>query len=194
MRYFRLSINDSEELWGKYKAFDIDFVVDGERLYANHLCVNIQHKHMPIIKTLVAGVNPAFSMVGTDGIIVKKKNIDDCELTFSGLLFTPVMDEETEELYYLMCFTEAIECVNLELSSYEKWPEGEVLTSLRNHIGRWFFTPVLYAEKIPENLEAFTLKNWGGPFNMVVSENLKKGLQLIDDADHFLIFTELQVV
>ncbi|EBS7636328.1 hypothetical protein CDR68_21710 [Salmonella enterica] len=194
MKYYRLSVDDSEDLWEKYKAFGIDFVVDGERLYCNRLCANANLKEMPIIKTLVSGTNPDFSMVGTDGIIVRKKVIDEHGLMATGISLISVMDEETEEIYYLIFFTESIECVNLELSAYEKWADNEELSSWSNPIGRFFFKPVLYANKIPEYLDAFTLKNWGGAFNFIVNENVKKQLQSIKSADEFLIFTELQVI
>ncbi|HFI3509721.1 TPA: hypothetical protein ACGQLC_004865 [Escherichia coli] len=144
MKYFRLSVDDSEELWEKYKAFGIDFVVDGERLYSNRLCANVSFRSIPVIKTLVSGANPNFSMVGTDGIIVRKKIIDEHALVISGMSLIPVIDEETVEIYYLLCFTESIECVNLELSSYEKWTDKEELSTWSNPIGR-FFSNQFYA-------------------------------------------------
>lgn len=118
MKYYQLSIDDSEELWTKYKIFGIDFVIGSERVNSANLYSNSANT-LPVIKTLVEGNNPDFSMVGTNDIIMRKKSFDRSQFSHPEISFVPIKDETTEEIYFLLKFMKSIECVNLKLSSYE---------------------------------------------------------------------------
>ena len=199
MKYFQLAPNSSNEFGKIYKNFGINFL-DGETgadIEIKTLFEKKKFKSTPVIQVLTdkrnpnKGISPNFTSVGTGCIVVIKKLIEGSDFHFSGLTLIPVIDKSAEEIYYALCFDREIDCVNLEKSDYERWPDGVPPTPWSHPVGSFFIKPVLRLEKIPKGLDVFTLENWGAPFNFVVNEKVRDRLMTLDASGEYLFFTEL---
>jgi hypothetical protein len=114
-------------------------------------------------------------------------------LDVSGLTLIPVVDESSGDNYYALCFDQMIDCVNWIKSDYERWPNGVPPSPWSHPLGSFFIRATLELDKIPKDLDVFTLKDWGGAFNFVVNETAWEKLSNIKEADKFLVFSDLTV-
>ena len=60
-------------------------------------------------------------------------------------------------------------------------------------MGDFFIEPVVYKDKIPENLDAFRLYEWGGAFNIIISEAFKDKLLSVEFDSSLLDFKPLSL-
>lgn len=199
MKYFKLSINSADSLWRDYRIFGIYFHDDsGSELSVKDLFQKKTFTCPPSIRVLeekryLKKKTPDYAQVGTDCLLINSTLIDQSEFDFSGLVLIPVVEKKRGDNYFALCFEQAVDCVNWVESDYERWPDGTSPFPWNNPRGRFFFTPVLYREKIPHHLDVFTLENWDGAFNLIVNEKVKNKLLSLDEAEIFLVFTELLV-
>lgn len=90
-------------------------------------------------------------------------------------------------------FSRKVDCVDLNRSECIKWPDDYVPKPWENTIAQFFLKPSLQRNKIPTELDCFSLDKWGGAFNQVVSEKMRDKLLSLDDGN-FLRFQELEVI
>lgn len=86
-----------------------------------------------------------------------------------------------------------IDCVDWGASKYDSWPSGYVPEEWENMRGRFFIEPVLRGNMIPSDLDVFRLLEWGGAFNIIISERFKAELLSFDFDSSFLDFKKLVV-
>ncbi|MDR2624941.1 MAG: hypothetical protein LBC37_01250 [Zoogloeaceae bacterium] len=197
MRYFQFNVNEDEKNYEKIIIFGIDFEVEnGERIWVEELFERHLNGHpMALLRILKMNKRkrllPEIGYTDTSALIVRKDCFDALETKFLGLTTIPVMAERFEVIYYVLWFNECVDCVDWDHSEYYPWPEGTVLRPWHNPRANWFIRPALDKTKLPENLDVFRLKEWGGPFNFFVNEKVAEKISTINNAEKFVDFREL---
>lgn len=96
--------------------------------------------------------------------------------------------------YLLLNNYKSIDCVDWDLSEVDCWPENTKVADWQNKRGRFFIKPVLRGNKIPPKTQVFRLKEWGGAFNIVISEDYKEKIMKLDFDHSFLTFESLKTI
>jgi hypothetical protein len=196
MRYFQFSLNTDNKVHKEFMQFGIDFytknkeIIEIKDLYTRHVNCDDMHYIIPLAK----GILPEFSLTDTKAIIVRGDVLEKHDVNFSGLDKIPVLLEGMDITYYVLWFNEFIDCVDWNHSKYEPWPEGSVLKPWHNPRGRWFWRAALDSRKLPPDLDVFRLKDWSGPFNFIVNEEVRDRFLLMENASLLTNFIELQVI
>lgn len=113
------------------------------------------------------------------------------DLDFSGIQLIPLINRDNNLKYMLMHVFNYIDCVDWECSKIDRWPPDYIPDVWESKHGRFFIEPVIYKNKIPENLDAFRLYEWGGAFNIVISETFKEKLLSVKFDNTLLDFKPL---
>jgi hypothetical protein len=197
MRYFQFNVHADDKLLRNFIFLGIDFEIEnGERIEEKALYERyLNGCPMALLRVSVMNKRrntlPEISFVGTQALVVLKGSFDNLGTSFLGLTTIPVMVERFEVIYYVLWFNECVDCVDWDHSEYHPWPEGTILSPWHNPRANWFIRPALDKTKLPENLDVFRLKEWGGPFNFVVNEKVAEKISTINNAEKFVDFREL---
>lgn len=192
MNYYKLGLNQSNKFWKRYVIFGHDIYSD-ELLSSEVEFEESEPGKDYFVERLKNGILPEFSFIGTDAVIAKECLFLNLEVSKEYISKIAIIEKESRQRYFAIKILKSIDCADLNKSDYEPWPEGAKLMPWHNPIGRFFHKPVLIAEKIPAGAAAFKIENWGGAYNIVVSEQFKKELIKINKADEFLTFEKLDV-
>ena len=105
-----------------------------------------------------------------------------------------IESKKANNKYLLLNNDKSIDCVDWDLSEIERWPEGTKIADWQNKRGRFFIKPVLRGNKIPPKTQVFRLQEWGGAFNIVISEDYKEKIMNLDFDHSFLTFECLKTI
>ncbi|EAC5533432.1 hypothetical protein LT01_14070 [Listeria monocytogenes] len=194
MKYYKLMLNNDKKKWKKYEVFSIDFYNNMERIApkdAYPYLINREYKLK--IKAIKKGESPDFASIGTYYLIANARKFNKAEISFNGLELLNVAVEAENNDYVVFHFNRKVDCVDFNKSEYIEWPSNYTLEPWENSIAQFFLKPTLQRNKIPSELECFSLDKWGGAFNLVVSEKVRDKLASLDE-ENFLCFQELDIV
>jgi hypothetical protein len=196
LKYYEMDINPSSKKWKGCININTDLF---DKLGHEVNNIDLSEKQSRIRKKL-------FYKILTDGAITPVTSIGsrflafDCQLSGIKKLKCPeiqylsISNDEKKHEYLLMHIFTHIDCVDWERSEIDRWPIGYVHNEWDNKRGRWFIDPVLIKDKIPDNLDAFRLLEWGGAFNIVITNRYKNKILSLDFDHSFLDFRELKVL
>lgn len=192
MRYFKLNPNVSSRKWKGYLNPKTKLSSESGALSAIAISNMEEEIHQDLFyKVLDRGEVSPVNTLGSR-VIMFDSNIPSIDsLKVSGVQLVPIVNEETQHTYLLMHLYKHIDCVNWGLSEYEPWPVNYEPAEWEYKKGRFFISPVIDDKRIPKELCAFRLREWGDAFNIVVSEELKNKILLLDFDHSFLEFHEL---
>jgi hypothetical protein len=192
MKYFKLNPNVTSKKWkGIINPGDLlhkNKVLDDIELSEKREEITLSPLHYAI---LTDGKISPVNTIGAD-FLVFDELIKGLEvLNTSGVQYLPLLNKKLKHHYILMHIYNHIDCVDWTSSDYEVWPEGHNIQEWQNPRGRLFFKPVLVEDKIPEGLDMFRLQEWGGAFNIIISERFKQTILSLDFDHSFLEFHPL---
>ncbi|ENY9403735.1 hypothetical protein ACF5F1_004689 [Salmonella enterica] len=178
MNYYKLGINPGSKKWKNYMN-PSSFLLDekGNELSDVKLSA-IQHIFNGTLyfNILKEGEAPPVISIGSRFLAFNESVFCADELDFTGVQLIPLINKNNDFKYMLMHVFNYIDCVDWESSKIDRWPEDYIPEAWESKRGRFFIEPVLYKKKIPENLGAFRLYEWGGAFNIVIAETFKEKL------------------
>jgi hypothetical protein len=195
MNYFKLNPNVSSEKWEGYVNLG-ELIYKGEEVDDIALSnsrgpCNLKPLHYEI---LVDGITAPVNTIGADFFVFDEsiKGLDN--LAAERVQYLRIAHESQKARYRLLHAYNHVDCVDWALSKYEAWPEDHVTKEWQNPRGRFFFEPVLIAEKIPETAEVFRLVGWGEAVNIVICEAYKEKLLALDFDHSFLEFQPINLM
>ena len=193
MFYYKLSPNPADKKWRGYENAGIDLFFNGETLSPRKLskCNYKLDYNFLEFKRLKNGKIPPINSIGASFIIFDRGIKEIETINDTGIQLIPLVNSETKREYSLMHLYIELDCVNWEKSDLYKWGENDIIKEWQNKRARWFFRPALFLEKIPEDIQAFKLKEWGDAFNIVISEKLKEKILKLDFDHSFLVFEKI---
>lgn len=198
--YYKLEINPSSKKWEQYENPSYTLFVDSEEISELKLFKNPdlfkELKNLEYIN-LREGKIPPINSIGSkfivfSGLITNILSLRDEE---NGVDLITIKNQNSGNEYLLLNPNyKNIDCVNWDLSEIDRWSQGTKIEEWQNKRGRFFINPVLIKSKIPSNLKAFKLDEWGGAFNIVVSEEFKNQIMSLNFDSSFLVFKPLELV
>lgn len=197
MNYYQLYPIDVDKKWGGYENPDPYLWGDGEELNELFLCDLKKRWDFKTLEyvNLAEGKKPPIHSIGCTFIIFDADIPNVKSIGSSGVQLFPIINSNSlSNKYYVMNVYKEVDCVDWERSEVDKWPDGQKLEEWHNKRGRFFLNPVLMKDKIPTNLEAFRLQEWGSAFNIIISEKLKEKICALDFDHSFLVFKQLEVL
>lgn len=194
MKFFRLMLSDDKKKWNTYEVFSVDFYSSMRRISPKDAYPYLRDRELKLyIKVIKKGECPDFASIGSYYLIANASKYDKDKLSFNGLELLDVSVEGRDKGYVVFHFSRKVDCVDLNRSECIKWPDDYVPKPWENTIAQFFLKPSLQRNKIPTELDCFSLDKWGGAFNQVVSEKMRDKLLSLDDGN-FLRFQELEVI
>jgi len=197
MNYYKLNPNPESKKWKGYEVPSIDLWHNGDELseYTLYkLCKQLDFAELEY-RTLVDGDIPPISHIGSC-FIMFSSNIADVESIglLPGLQLIPVVNKSNLHKYFLLNNYKQIDCVDWEKSEVDKWPTEHKIEEWQNKRGRFFITPVLIKNKIPNDVDVFRLQEWSSAFNIIISEKLKEKIFNLEFDKSFLTLDLLKTV
>src|SRR5450830_22447 len=195
MNYFKLNPNVASKKWEGYVNLG-ELIYKGEEVDDVELSISrkpctMRPLHYDI---LAAGKTAPVNTIGADFFVFDESLEGLDNLAAENVQYLPITHESQKVRYRLLHAYHHVDCVDWALSKYEAWPEEHVVKEWQNPRGRFFFEPVLIAEKIPETAEVFRLEGWGGAFNIIIGEAYKEKLLALDFDHSFLEFHLITLV
>jgi hypothetical protein len=195
MDYFKVGVNPSSKKWRGYLNPDTvlydesGVAVSSIRLSGRKEKIN----EVLFYKTLVDGEIPPVNSIGAEFVVFDEGLKGIGELSGSDIQLVDLKNLLSEHHYLLMNVYKFLDCVDWGESEYESWPTNYIPESWEFQKGRFFIKPVLNRKKIPRDIDAFRLVEWGGAFNIVVSERIRDRLITMDFDHSFLEFRALSL-
>ena len=143
--------------------------------------------------TLLDGKIPPINSIGADFIVFDASISDILSLNEEDNMVV-IESKKANNRYLLLNNYKSIDCVDWDLSEVDRWPENTKVADWQNKRGRFFIKPVLRGNKIPPKTQVFRLKEWGGAFNIVISEDYKEKIMKLDFDHSFLTFESLKTI
>lgn len=195
MKYFKMNPNVSSEKWVGYLNPQTK-LFNGNEIVSAILLSESSDKITGILfyKSLINGVVPPINTIGSQFITFDSNIKGIGSLDGAGTQLVPIKNIEIQHTYFLMHAYNHIDCIDWNLSKYDLWPENYSPEEWENKRARLFITPVIFAKKIPKELDSFRLKEWGDAFNIVITERLKNKILSLDFDHSFLEFHEIEVI
>jgi hypothetical protein len=196
MNYYKLDPNPASKKWKGYENPSSYLWNDDEEIKVNLLAeLNKKIKIKTLeYRNLTEGKIPPICSIGS-AFIIFDANIPNIQsISLSGVQLVPVTNKNSLQKYYLLHLYKQVDCVDWEKSEIDKWTNTVTIQKWHNKRGRFFINPVLIKEKIPNDLDAFKLKEWGSAFNIIISERLKEKIFELAFDKSFLEFKPLKVV
>ena len=196
MNYYQLMPNEKSSKWKGYHNPG-GYVWNGAEKLSERNLYKLNSKwsfERLEYKNLAEGKIPPVHSLGSCFIMFDSGIPNIISIESQELQLFPIFNSIGSHKYYIMNVYEQVDCVDWEKSNVAKWKDDEVLKEWHNKRGRWFFAPVLTGNKIPDNLDAFRLREWGSAFNIVISERLKEKKFSLDFDKSFLRFKEIEVI
>jgi hypothetical protein len=188
MNYYKLGINSESKKWKGYMN-PSSFLLDEKGNELSDVSLSeIQNEFDGCLyfNILKKGKIPPVIPIGSRFLAFSESVFCPNEFGFSGIQLIPLINRSDNLKYMLMHVFNYIDCVDWVSSKIDRWPADYTPDVWESKHGRFFIEPVIYKSKIPENLGAFRLYEWGGAFNIVISEAFKEKL-LSSDFDNTLL-------
>ena len=80
------------------------------------------------------------------------------------------------------------------MSEIDPWPKNIDPAKWKNKRARFFIKPVFKKDHIPPQTKVFRLQEWGGAFNIVISDDYKDQIMRLNFDHTFLTFEALTVI
>lgn len=194
--FYKLGINPSSKKWAKYENISSSLWVDNIETTSTKLFTDpdlLRNGKQIEYTTLRDGKIPPINSIGADFIVFDASISDILSLNEEDNMVV-IESKKANNRYLLLNNDKSIDCVDWDLSEVERWPEGTKIADWQNKRGRFFIKPVLRGNKIPPKTQVFRLKEWGGAFNIVISEDYKEKIMKLDFDHSFLTFECLKTI
>lgn len=194
--FYKLGIAPSSKKWAKYENISSSLWIDNIEITSTKLFKEADllrnGKHIEYT-TLRDGKIPPINSIGADFIVFDALISDILSLNEENNMVV-IESKKANNKYLLLNNDKSIDCVDWDLSEIERWPEGTKIADWQNKRGRFFIKPVLKENKIPPKTQVFRLQEWGGAFNIVISEDYKEKIMKLDFDHSFLTFECLKTI
>ncbi|GAB6960833.1 hypothetical protein JCM15754A_21680 [Prevotella aurantiaca JCM 15754] len=194
--FYKLGIAPSSKKWAKYENISSSLWIDNIEITSTKLFKEADllrnGKHIEYT-TLRDGKIPPINSIGADFIVFDALISDILSLNEEDNMVV-IESKKANNKYLLLNNDKSIDCVDWDLSEIERWPEGTKIADWQNKHGRFFIKPVLKENKIPPKTQVFRLQEWGGAFNIVISEDYKEKIMNLDFDHSFLTFECLKTI
>ena len=194
--FYMLGINSSSKKWAKYENISSSLWIDNIEITSTKLFKEADllrnGKHLEYT-TLRDGKIPPINSIGADFIVFDASIPDVLSLNEKDNMVV-IESKKANNRYLLLNNYKSIDCVDWDLSEVDRWPENTKVADWQNKRGRFFIKPVLRGNKIPPKMQVFRLKEWGGAFNIVISEDYKEKIMKLDFDHSFLTFECLKTI
>lgn len=194
--FYKLGINLSSKKWAKYENISSSLWIDNIEITSTKLFTEPDllrnGKHIEYT-TLRDGKIPPINSIGADFIVFDASITDVLSLNEEDNMVV-IESKKANNRYLLLNNYKSIDCVDWDLSEVDRWPENTKVADWQNKRGRFFIKPVLRGNKIPPKMQVFRLKEWGGAFNIVISEDYKEKIMKLDFDHSFLTFECLKTI
>ena len=194
--FYKLGIAPSSKKWAKYENISSSLWIDNIEIKSTKLFKEADllrnGKHIEYT-TLRDGKIPPINSIGADFIVFDALISDILSLNEENNMVV-IESKKANNKYLLLNNDKSIDCVDWDLSEIERWPEGTKIADWQNKRGRFFIKPVLKENKIPPKTQVFRLQEWGGAFNIVISEDYKEKIMNLDFDHSFLTFECLKTI
>jgi hypothetical protein len=194
--FYKLGIAPSSKKWAKYENISSSLWIDNIEITSTKLFKEADllrnGKHIEYT-TLRDGKIPPINSIGADFIVFDALISDILSLNEEDNMVV-IESKKANNKYLLLNNDKSIDCVDWDLSEIERWPEGTKIADWQNKRGRFFIKPVLKENKIPPKTQVFRLQEWGGAFNIVISEDYKEKIMNLDFDHSFLTFECLKTI
>ena len=194
--FYKLGIAPSSKKWAKYENISSSLWIDNIEITSTKLFKEADllrnGKHIEYT-TLRDGKIPPINSIGADFIVFDALISDILSLNEENNMVV-IESKKANNKYLLLNNDKSIDCVDWDLSEIERWPEGTKIADWQNKRGRFFIKPVLKENKIPPKTQVFRLQEWGGAFNIVISEDYKEKIMKLDFDNSFLTFECLKTI
>lgn len=194
--FYKLGIAPSSKKWAKYENISSSLWIDNIEITSTKLFKETDllrnGKHIEYT-TLRDGKIPPINSIGADFIVFDALISDILSLNEEDNMVV-IESKKANNKYLLLNNDKSIDCVDWDLSEIERWPEGTKIADWQNKRGRFFIKPVLKENKIPPKTQVFRLQEWGGAFNIVISEDYKEKIMNLDFDHSFLTFECLKTI
>lgn len=194
--FYKLGIAPSSKKWAKYENISSSLWIDNIEITSTKLFKEADllrnGKHIEYT-TLRDGKIPPINSIGADFIVFDASISDILSLNEENNMVV-IESKKANNKYLLLNNDKSIDCVDWDLSEIERWPEGTKIADWQNKRGRFFIKPVLKENKIPPKTQVFRLQEWGGAFNIVISEDYKEKIMNLDFDHSFLTFECLKTI
>ena len=194
--FYKLGIAPSSKKWAKYENISSSLWIDNIEITSTKLFKETDllrnGKHIEYT-TLRDGKIPPINSIGADFIVFDASISDILSLNEEDNMVV-IESKKANNKYLLLNNDKSIDCVDWDLSEIERWPEGTKIADWQNKHGRFFIKPVLKENKIPPKTQVFRLQEWGGAFNIIISEDYKEKIMNLDFDHSFLTFECLKTI
>jgi hypothetical protein len=196
--YYKLGIESSSKKWEEYENISPYLEINDIELSAKKLLKNPDYfrteKNLKY-ENLKDGKIPPVSSLGSSFILFSGliENISTLDNEKKGSNLIPIKNRKSENEYLILNVVNSVDCVDWDLSDIDRWPLNSEIDEWNNKRGRFFIKPVLIKSKIPSNLEIFSLSEWGGAFNIVISQDYKNKIEKLNFDSSFLVFIPLEL-
>lgn len=194
--FYKLGIAPSSKKWAKYENISSSLWIDNIEITSTKLFKETDllrsGKHIEYT-TLRDGKIPPINSIGADFIVFDALISDILSLNEEDNMVV-IESKKANNKYLLLNNDKSIDCVDWDLSEIERWPEGTKIADWQNKRGRFFIKPLLRGNKIPPKTQVFRLQEWGGAFNIVISEDYKEKIMNLDFDHSFLTFECLKTI
>jgi hypothetical protein len=191
--YYKLGINPSSRKWAKYENISSSLWIDSIERTSTKLFNNPdllrEGKHIEYL-VIRDGKKPPINSLGADFIMFDTSIEDVLSLNIEDNMVA-VESKYTDSRYLLLNNYKSIDCVDWDLSEIDRWPEDKEVAEWQNKRGRFFIKPVLKENRIPPKTQVFQMQEWGGAFNIVISEGYKELIMNLRFDHSFLTFEAL---
>ena len=194
--FYKIGIAPSSKKWAKYENISSSLWIDNIEITSTKLFKETDllrnGKHIEYT-TPRDGKIPPINSIGADFIVFDALISDILSLNEEDNMVV-IESKKANNKYLLLNNDKSIDCVDWDLSEIERWPEGTKIADWQNKRGRFFIKPVLRGNKIPPKTQVFRLQEWGGAFNIVISEDYKEKIMNLDFDHSFLTFECLKTI
>jgi len=190
MNYYKMGINPESKKWKGYMN-PSSFLLNEKGCELSSVQLSLtqeEFKGSLYFNILEEGKIPPIISIGSRLIAFNNDIFCAKGINFFGVQLIPIVNVRHNLKYLLMHVFNDVDCVDWECSKIDYWPVGYIPESWESKRGRFFIEPVLYENRIPKNLDVFRLYEWGGAFNVVISERFKERLLSMDFDNTFLDF------
>ncbi|MGJ3348309.1 hypothetical protein AAZR23_02325 [Morganella sp. Je.2.23] len=194
--YYKLGINSSNKKWEKSINIGYELFNNlGERVNLFQLSsIDGKINEVLFYKIIKDGFYTPITSIGTKFIAYDSSLENINILESNDVQLVPLFNSEKKIKYFLMNVLHNINCICWESSIFEPWPVDYKPDPWDNKKGRFFTEPVIYYNKIPHGIKAFRLKDWGGAFNIIISEEMKNDIFSLGFDTSFLDLKILKMI
>lgn len=197
--YYTLSLEPTSKKWEGYENISSYLNINNMELSAKKLLKNPDYFRTESnlkYENLKDGKTPPVSSLGSSFILFSAliENIYTLDNEKKGANLISIKNRKSENEYLILNVLNSVDCVNWDLSEIDRWPPNSEIDEWNNKRGRFFIKPVLIKSKIPNELDIFSLSEWGGAFNIVITERYKEEIEKMNFDNSFLIFKPLKLV